>query len=1620
MLTSLFVVLVSINHSIAQVYPDPAFPHEGESVTIYFDASKGNLGLQGFSGDVYVHTGVITDQSSGLTDWKYVKTEWGENTAATKLTRISSDLYSFTISDIRSYYGVPNSEKILKLAMVFRSADAETEGKGENNTDLFIELYSDGVHVKFNTPSEESTILELNDVVDVEVLGGAIGSSLQTIELFKNGTKVSETTDDTLSYSVTVNSQGITGLTAIATNSNGAKDTSEVSLIVPTDVVNANRPSGITEGIHYYDNDPTKVTLSLLAPFKDLVYVIGDFTDWKVHPNYQMKRHQTSYNEVYWWITITGLQPGKKYRFQYLVDNDIRIADPYSEMVLHADDKYIDEETYPDLMEYPEDKTTDYVSVIETDKEDFDWTDDSWTPPSKDNLVIYELLVRDFSDKHDFATIIDSLDYIQKLGVNAIELMPVNEFEGNNSWGYNPVFYLAPDRYYGPGEDLKRLVNEAHNRGIAVILDAVFNHSFGQSPMVRLYNDGKYGSPTSENIWFNTSARHPFNVGYDFDHSSKFTQRFIDVVNKYWVEEYHIDGYRYDLSKGFTQKYTTDVGAWNQYDQSRIDLLNRMKSELHGTYPDTYMILEHLGNNDEEIVLANSGYMLWGIMHDQYKDAALGFGGDLSNVAHSNRGWTYKHLVGYMESHDEERIMHELTNYGNSFSGYDVKKQTTALNRMKIAHAFLLAVPGPKMIWQFGELGYDISIDENGRTGEKPILWEYNDEADRKRLYQTTAELAKLKTTHPSFQTNDFTLDLGGKQKRILLKAATDVQILGNFDVISSDVWPYGHNSGSGKWWYEYFSGDSLFINENSLSPVNMAPGAFEIYSTSKLGSPPSGLLNEIRPDISLSKTSINFEEVSGSGNEPPFEKTLTIENTGSADLVITDISNFSSEFSVDPINGTIAPGQELVVTVTFNPGSFGSFNDTFTITATGLSKKNFTVSGSYTSGIPGSTTLTSPANNSLNIQLDATLSWSEVSNASSYEIEIVDTETDEAIVSFDDITENSFTPEGLEYSTKYRWRVRALNEFGDGNWSSAFNFTTIPPAPSVVIPASPDSAATEISTSPVLSWHILPEVDTYEYQLASDPNFENLVKNGSGLETNSIQVSGLSANSPYFWRVRGTNISGTGTWSATWKFTTSAIGTPVLAYPSESMANVQLTDSLSWNPAVNADTYTVQVSKTSDFRIKAEQSELSDTTFSPDFLERNTVYFWRVRSVSSEFTSGWSSTGIFTTVFDTPGIPVPSAPAPMSVNIPDSISFSWDIPELAWSFELQIDSSSAFQTAIIDTSGLTGNTFPVNNLLDRNTTYYWRLRSVNPSDTSAWSDTLSFTTLPEIPEVPALISPADSSIDLSTSLNFTWNASGDSTISYQFQLAADASFKQKMDTSGVADTLLSVSGLIHNQTYYWRVKATGPGGISAWSAKRLFKTNIALPGIPQVVQPITNDLLDPVENSFIWTNAARASSYHFQVSTDVDFAELVVDSLNLTSQKTGNIALAGETTYFWRVRGVNKAGGGEWSSIQEFSTSIITGIETEGIPDTYQLEQNYPNPFNPSTNIRYALPEAGEVLLEVFNITGQKVATLVESHKNTGYHTVKFNASRLASGLYLYRIKSGDFVQIKKLMLIK
>ncbi len=617
-------------------------------------------------------------------------------------------------------------------------------------------------------------------------------------------------------------------------------------------------PQGMVDGINYID-DATTVTLVLYAPYyKDFVYVIGDFNDWQVDENYFMKRTPDLQR---YWLTITGLQPGKKYGFQYFVDGEIRLADAYTKMVLDPwNDSYISDATYPGLMEYPTGKTSEIVSVFQTAETPYEWEVPDFQRPASKDLVIYELLIRDFLENHDYQTLADTLSYFEKLGINAIELMPINEFEGNISWGYNPSFYFAPDKYYGPSTHLKRFIDECHKRGIAVILDMVFNHSYGQSPMVRLFAEGNYGPPSSKNPYYNPDydpdypgyqARHPYSVGYDFNHEKFATKEFIDRVNKYWITEYNVDGFRFDLTKGLTQRVSYmgngnyNEGLASQYDPSRIAILKRMADEIWSVDSTVYVILEHFADNSEETELANYGALLWGNLNSAYSQSAMGWLEDnqrQSGLAWGNfrqRGWNKPGLVTYMESHDEPWLMYNNLQYGRSEGNYNIKELRTALNRIKLCAAFFLTLPGPKMMWQFGELGYDQALPENGRTDPKPILWNYYNRPERKSLFETYAALIKLRNEHALFRDPDATVQFrighGIYDRRINISNDTmNVTIIGNFDVSLRDVNPNFQKTG---WWYDYFTNDSINVTDTQEA-ISLYPGEFHIFSDIRLKKP--------------------------------------------------------------------------------------------------------------------------------------------------------------------------------------------------------------------------------------------------------------------------------------------------------------------------------------------------------------------------------------------------------------------------------------------------------------------------------------------------------------------------------------------------------------------------------------------------------------------------------------------------------------------------------------------------------------------------------------------------------------------------------------------------------------
>ncbi len=826
----LLFILVAPFVYAQSVSTNPAIPTADNALTITFDATGSEL--EGYTGDVYAHTGVLTTASTSNTDWKHVIGSWGNNTTQPQLTRLTANTYELVITpNINSFYNVDASETVTDIAIVFRNA----AGNQQSRPDIFIEIFEAGLNVTITNPSNDD-VFDLNDNITIS----AESSTNADLELKVNNTSIAtETGSTSISSAYTFTTTGAFTINASATQSSETKEET-ISVYVKTPTQIETVPTGLEYGLN--KNNDGSVTFVLQAPLKNDVFLIGSFNDWILDPTYQMKKDGDTF-----WLTLNGLDPDTEYAYQYYIDYSLRVADPYSKKVLDPNnDQFIPDATYPDLMDYPSGKTSGNVSTFQINETPFNWQVNTFSKPNQENLVVYEMLIRDFTEDDSFLAAMTHLDYLENLGINAIELMPVSEFEGNDSWGYNPSFHGALDKYYGTQNHFKAFVDACHERGIAVIIDVVYNHAFSQSPLAQMYWDSASFKPTPDNPWLNPDAKHPFNVGYDFNHESDYTKTYVKQTLKYWIDEFKIDGFRFDLSKGFTQTNNPDnVGAWGNRDASRIAILQDYGDYIwNNVSPDAYLILEHFADNSEEKELSDYGFMFWGNLNHSFNQNTMGFASDanVSWLSYTERNWNDPHVIGYMESHDEERLMVRNINNGNANTEHDTKNFQIALDRIEAATAIFYSVPGPKMLWQFGELGYDKSINcenditnGNCRLDRKPVAWtlNYDEDEDRLDLYNITSKMIKMKTEYPStFNTNDFSYSLDGLVKRINLNDNAgdfDVTVIANFDIVEKTVVPNFSKTGT---WYSLLDNNSPTEVTNVSSSITLAPGEYRVYGS--------------------------------------------------------------------------------------------------------------------------------------------------------------------------------------------------------------------------------------------------------------------------------------------------------------------------------------------------------------------------------------------------------------------------------------------------------------------------------------------------------------------------------------------------------------------------------------------------------------------------------------------------------------------------------------------------------------------------------------------------------------------------------------------------------------------
>ncbi|MHA7057970.1 alpha-amylase family glycosyl hydrolase [Aquimarina sp. M1] len=810
---------------------DPPAFNEDDEITI--TVSGVDLNIWGTT-DLYLWawyfdsptaTAAINSPNNG--DW----TDSSNSAQPQIFTDNGNGTYSITLTPT-TFYGTTGIDRIGMLAKA-------QDGTGDNKTqDNIVNV---GIfQLTLDAPTDAVSIIDSGNDLTIT----ATSTVTADFELFANGASV-DTQAGITSYNTAYTITEGVDFELVATESGTTNSLSETFSAITTPVNNeAPVPAGMKDGLNL---DGTSATLVLYAPGKNYVHVKGNFNnnDWTLDNTYLLNKDSA---QDRFWITLDNLPNNDDILYQYVIDASISVADPYSTLILSEfNDGFIDDTTFPDLPSYPTGKTNDAISWFKTGEAPYIWQTTNFQRPEVTDLVIYELLIRDFDALHSFDAVKARLDYLEDLGVNAIELMPVSEFDGNISWGYNPSFHMALDKYYGTPTAFKQFIDECHARGIAVILDVVYNHATGQNPYYRMWNDcnGCYnGQATAENPIFRETDSNPtFSFFNDIDHESTATEDYIDRLNEYWLTEYNVDGFRFDFTKGFTNT----IGDGGAFDQSRIDILTRMNTAIKVVDPNAYVILEHFAPNSEETLLINEGMLVWGNSNFNYNQATMGYGdSNFQSVSYLTRGWTTPSNVSYMESHDEERLMYKNVQFGNNTNAptYDVTDLSTALDRVELAGAFYFTIPGPKLIWQFGELGYgfsinrceDGSIDDGCRTNPKPIRWDYLNVTDRTDVYDIYAKLISLKLNERIFKTNDFTLSVSSAtSKKIQLTDAAAigdelkyVTIIGNFGVSTITVDPDFQETGT---WYDLLSetGETITV-ANVNAPITLQPGEFKVY----------------------------------------------------------------------------------------------------------------------------------------------------------------------------------------------------------------------------------------------------------------------------------------------------------------------------------------------------------------------------------------------------------------------------------------------------------------------------------------------------------------------------------------------------------------------------------------------------------------------------------------------------------------------------------------------------------------------------------------------------------------------------------------------------------------------
>ena len=872
--TLLFLMLWSC-FSFGQVTTVPSPVLAEQSAVITFN--KTGTELATYTGIIYAYIGVTVN---GVRFQNIKGSPIFNSPLHPQMTQVgTSSNYTLAITpDLFTYFGVPTTSSITEICVVFRSADAALQSR----PDIFVPVGAFQYTLTAPALNSNNIIASGSNVA----ITANNTNGIANYQLFVNGSATPINTQNTISYSftdtnVTVNknyvlriTQGITTFTA------------RFAVIINPGASTGALPAGLVDGINYNPTDPTRATLVLNAPFKSFVYVAGSFNNWQPNAAFAMRR-DTAAGSTRYWLELTGLTPGQIYAYQYWVCDVVNLpvgspaivktADPFSTLVLSPfdDPEIVTLGVFPGLPVYatiaPGQERE--VTVLQTGPNtlfSYNWSSatTNFVKPKKKDLVFYEILIRDFDATRTYQDVINKIDYFKNLKINAIKIMPVMEFEGNMSWGYNTAFHMALDKRYGSPAKLKELIDLCHQNGIAVILDLALNHVFGRSPLERMWmndpdNDGWANAnangerTTSENPYINLTPRHAYNVGSDINHFRE-TGPGGNVANtysirtiQYWIREFKIDGYRWDLTKGFTQACSaSDEGCTNAYQPDRVAKMKWYADNQWAADPSSLVVFEHLGTGgsaNEELEWANynrsgeiGGIMQWRKMTDPYANLLKGNFADITGVADATN-----RFIGYAESHDEERVVYKALNDGGANQTFG--NLPKVLQRLPAMGSMLFLVPGPKMIWHFGALGWDESLflcsngtvqfNDGCKLDTKPQpQWAENWLSDPARLnvYNSWAKMIELKKTENVFENGQHSFNIGqtGSPRLDVWTSLTQTAAL-SYVFVRTNFSDNTLNASGGfpftGTWYNLMDNSTINVTSTTQN-ISIEPGGFRAY----------------------------------------------------------------------------------------------------------------------------------------------------------------------------------------------------------------------------------------------------------------------------------------------------------------------------------------------------------------------------------------------------------------------------------------------------------------------------------------------------------------------------------------------------------------------------------------------------------------------------------------------------------------------------------------------------------------------------------------------------------------------------------------------------------------------